>query len=216
MAFEVLDEHEQGELVRKWLRENFMSIVVGIGLGLVLIFGWQQWKAHRGQHAMEAALHYQSLANAYDNKRNDDAEKIAEALRKDFADTAYGVLTAMRQAEAAVDKKDLAGAAKHLEWAAQHAEIPAFKALVDLRLARVQLAQGDAAAALKLLDGVPQGTYAALADELRGDALTKLDRTEEARQAYQNSLTNLDPNASNRSFVQMKLDDLLPAPEKRS
>jgi len=27
MAFDVLDEHEQGELVQKWLRENAMSMV---------------------------------------------------------------------------------------------------------------------------------------------------------------------------------------------
>jgi len=39
MAFDVLDEHEQGELVQKWLRENAMSIAIGIALGLILIFG---------------------------------------------------------------------------------------------------------------------------------------------------------------------------------
>ena len=88
MAFDVLDEHEQGELVQKWLRENAMSIAIGIALGLLLIFGWQQWKAHRARHAADASAQYQALVDAFDAKRNDDAKTLAEALRKDYPDTA--------------------------------------------------------------------------------------------------------------------------------
>jgi len=62
MAFEVLDEHEQGELVQKWLRENVLTILVGVGLGLVLIFGWQQWRSHRARHDLEAATQYEVLS----------------------------------------------------------------------------------------------------------------------------------------------------------
>ena len=41
MAFDVYDDYEQGERVQQWLRKNGVSIAVGIGLGLALIFGWQ-------------------------------------------------------------------------------------------------------------------------------------------------------------------------------
>jgi predicted negative regulator of RcsB-dependent stress response len=72
----------------------------------------------------------------------------------------------------------------------------------------VRLAQGQADAALKLLDGLPKGDYAALAGEARGDVLTQLGRNDDARAAYQEALSHLDPQAPNRAFVQMKLDNL--------
>jgi predicted negative regulator of RcsB-dependent stress response len=212
MAFDVLDEHEQGELVQKWLRENAMSIAIGIALGLLLIFGWQQWKAHRVRHAAEAAVQYHALVQALDDKHADDAKAMADALRKDYPDTAYAVFAAMRAAEIASEKSDLETAASELEWARDHAGAPALKALASINLARVRLAGGDADAALKLLDAVPKDQYAALAGELRGDILVKLGRNDDARAAYQDALSHLDPQAPNRSFVQMKLDDLGAAP----
>ncbi len=208
MAFDVLDEHEQGELVQKWLRENAMSIAIGIALGLILIFGWQQWKAHRARHAADASVQYQALADAFDAKRTDDAKTIAEALRKDYPDTAYATFAAMRLADIANDKGDLKAAAEDLEWAGEHAGAPALKQLAGINLAKVKLAQGDADGALKLVDGLPKGDYAALAGEVRGDILTRLNRGDDARAAYKDALSHLDPQAPNRAFVQMKLDDL--------
>ena len=34
MAFEEYDKYEQSELVQKWLRDNGVSIIVGIAIGL--------------------------------------------------------------------------------------------------------------------------------------------------------------------------------------
>jgi predicted negative regulator of RcsB-dependent stress response len=212
MAFDVLDEHEQGELVQKWLRENAMSIAIGIVLGLVLIFGWQQWKAHRAQHAVQAAVEYQALVEAADAKKADEVKTIADRLRKDYSDTAYAVFAAMRGAEIANEKGDLKTAADDLSWASDHAGAPALKALAGLNLARVQLAEGDANAALKTIEALPKGDYAALAGEVRGDILTQLGRADDARAAYQEALSHLDPQAPNRDLVQMKLDNLGAAP----
>ncbi|HVT31428.1 MAG TPA: tetratricopeptide repeat protein [Rhodanobacteraceae bacterium] len=208
MAFDVLDEHEQGELVQKWLRENALSIATGIVLGLVLLFGWQQWKAHRARHAADAAIQYQSFVDAVDAKQNDDAAKIADALRKDYSDTAYATFAAMRSAELATASGDLKAAADDLAWAGDHAGAPALKSLASIDLARVKLASGDADAALSIVDALPKDSYATIVGELRGDILAKLGRTDDARKAYQDALLHLEPQAPNRSFVQMKLDDL--------
>lgn len=208
MSFDILDEHEQGELVQKWLRENALSIVIGVALGLLLIFGWQQWKVHRARHAAEAAAQYRALTDALDAKHEDEAGKLADVLRKDFPDSAYAVFAAMQQADSASAKGDLAAAASALDWAGPHAGVAGLKSLVTLRLARVKLAQGDADGALKLLDGLPPEAYASSVGEIRGDALAKLGRVDAARTAYQDALSHLDAQAPNRSFLQMKLDDL--------
>jgi predicted negative regulator of RcsB-dependent stress response len=211
MAFDVLDEHEQGELVQKWLRENAMAILVGIGLGLVLIFGWQQWKVHGARQAAEAAAQYQALADATASNRNDEAAAIASALRKDHAKSTYAVLAALHEADAAATRNDLPAAASALDWAREHAGDAGLQSLVGLRSARVKLAQGDADGAIGLLDAMPKDDYAALAGEIRGDALVKLGRNDDARAAYQDALTHVDAQAPTRNLVQMKLDDLATA-----
>lgn len=208
MAFDDLDEHEQGELVRKWLRENAISIVVGVLFGIVLIFGWQQWKSRQAHKAVEAATQYNALTQAIESKRDEDVARIAETLRKDFPGSAYAVFAAMSQAEMATAKNDLASATASLEYARENAKDSALKSLASLRLAQVKLAQGDANAALALLDGVKKGEFVGIGGEIRGDALVKLGRAEEARTAYQAALADLDPQAPNRNFVQMKLDDI--------
>ena len=216
MAFDVLDEHEQGELVQKWLRENALSMAIGVALGLVLIFGWQQWKTHRARHTAEAAAQYQALTDAVEAHHDDEAAKVAQAVRKDFPDTAYAVLAAMQQADAASRKGDLPAAAVALEWAQQHAGVAGLKSLVTLRLARVKLAQGDADGALKLVDGVPKESFPSLAGEIRGDAQVKLGHIDAARSAYQGALEHLDAQAPDRNLAQMKLDDLAAAPAPQS
>jgi predicted negative regulator of RcsB-dependent stress response len=215
MAFEVLDEHEQGELVRKWLHTNAMSIAIGIGIGLLLIFGYQQWKARELRTQSEAALQYAAFTEAVDAKRSDDANRIAATLRKDYAKSAFALFTAMRQAEVSVAKGDLKAAADDLDWASKATSDTAMKSLIALRLARISLAEGKADEALARLDQVAKGDFPALAGELRGDALAKLGRPADARAAYAEALSNLEAQSPDRAFVEMKQRDLPEASEPK-
>ena len=216
MAFEVLDEHEQGELVQKWLRENVLTILIGVGLGLVLIFAWQQWHSHRARHDLDASTQFDVLSGDADKKDYDAVKQIAAKLKSDYADTPYAVFAAMREADLAVLRADLDGAHASLDWAYQHAGMDALKALAGLRLARVELGQAKPQDALDLLGKLPASAYTAQIGELRGDALVALNRKDDARAAYNDALANLDPNAPNRAFVQMKLNDLGGAENKGS
>ncbi|HET9031619.1 MAG TPA: tetratricopeptide repeat protein [Dokdonella sp.] len=208
MAFEVLDEHEQGELVRKWLRTNAMSIAIGITIGLLLIFGYKQWKARELRTHAEAALQFDAFVDAVDAKRSDDAKRIAEGLRKDYAKSAFSTFAAMRQAEVSVTDGDLKAAQADLDWANQSARNSVMKSLIALRQARLDLAEGKADAALAELDKVAKSDFPAIASELRGDALVKLGRSADARAAYAEALSNQDAQSPDRAFVEMKQADL--------
>lgn len=208
MAFDVLDEHEQGELVRKWVRENWLSIVIGIGLGLILLFGWQQWRTHRASRNMDAAVQYDALSADMTKKDYDAAKAIAAKLKSDYSDSPYAVFAAMREADIATQKGDAETAYASLDWAWQHAGIDALKAAVAVDLVRVQVARGKGQEALDLLDKLPKGGFDAALAELRGDALASLGRKDEARTAYTDALAKLEPGAPNRSFLEMKLSDL--------
>ncbi|HET7611967.1 MAG TPA: tetratricopeptide repeat protein [Rhodanobacteraceae bacterium] len=208
MAFEDYDEYEQGEAVRKWIRENGIAVAVGVVLALLLIFGYRQWQAHKTSHQIQAAAQYAVVQNAV---QGDDKPAMAAALgdlQKNYANTPYAALGSAAVAEYDVGKGDLKPAAQDLQWAVSHSEEPALKSLFTLRLARVLIAQGQAKQALDALDGIPSGDYAAIAAELRGDAQLKLGNADAARAAYSQALAKLDKDAPQRNAVQMKLDNL--------
>ncbi|GMV30367.1 MAG: hypothetical protein AMXMBFR59_24920 [Rhodanobacteraceae bacterium] len=208
MAFDQLDEHEQSELVRKWLRDNVASIFVGIGLGLLVIFGYFQWQSHRVRQNVLAASEFQSFGAAVGAKNEEAAKAALERIQKEHGDSTYAVLAAIRWAEGAITRKDLAAAEQSLQWAYDHAGNEAVKGIAGLSLARVKLGADKAADALKLLDGMPAGGYTAAIAELRGDILLAQGKRDEARTAYQASLDALDASAPNRQSLEMKRDDL--------
>lgn len=208
MAFDAYDEYEQGEIVQKWLRQNGLSIVVGIAIGLVGIFGWQQWRNHQATRQMEAAQLYQQMQTALAAGHQDQAESYTDQLLKDYAKSSYAVFAASDRAQQQVQAGQFDKARASLEWASSHAGDSALKQLMQLRIAQVELAGGKASEALSLLDGLPASSYEAWRQELRGDVLVKLNRPDDARKAYQAAIAALDDDAPQRGALQLKLDDL--------
>ncbi|MCW8806480.1 MAG: tetratricopeptide repeat protein [Rhodanobacter sp.] len=208
MAFDEYDDYEQSELVQKWLRENGMSIVVGIAIGLVGIFGWQQWKQHQVRNESVASQLYQQVHIALESGKSDVAAQLTDRLTTNYAKSPYAVFAVSDRARQQVKDKQLDKAEASLVWAESHAVPPPLKALSQLRLAQVELARGDGPSALATLDRMPADSLQALAQELRGDALVKLGRSDDARKAYEAALSTLSNDAPQRGALQMKLDDL--------
>ncbi|MBU6247242.1 MAG: tetratricopeptide repeat protein [Xanthomonadaceae bacterium] len=211
MAFDAYDDYEQSERVQKWLRENGVSIAVGIAIGLVGIFGWQQWRNHQASNRAAAASIYQQVQAAENVGNQAMADQLTEQLQKDYAKSSYAVFATGERARHLVEGKQYDKAAASLQWALAHAGDPALQAMVRLRLARVQFAQGKGQEALATLDQLTDKQYAGLASELRGDVLVKLGRVDDARKAYQTALSTMGGDSPLRDALQLKIDDLAAA-----
>ncbi|MBB3228623.1 putative negative regulator of RcsB-dependent stress response [Luteibacter sp. Sphag1AF] len=208
MAFDVYDDYEQGERVQQWLRKNGVSIIVGIVLGLVLIFGWQQWKSHKANHNEAAGAEYQALQVAVAASKTTEIDVRTDTLMKDFSDSSYAVFAVGERAQRNVIAGKLDAALADLEWAKAHAKDETLKTLVTLRSAQVQIAQNKPNDAIATVDGIAGNTFTSLKQELRGDALVKLGRSDDARKAYQAAISAMSESAPQRGVVQSKLDDL--------
>lgn len=208
MSFDVYDDYEQGERVQQWLRRNGVSIAVGIALGLVLIFGWQQWKSHRAGHEQAAAGEYAALQAAVAQNRANEIDLRTETLLKDYSDTAWSVFAAGERAQRNVMAGQLDKASGDLDWAVAHAKDDALKTLTQLRVAQLKFAQGKPHDAISSLDAMQGKSFVAIAQELRGDALVKLGRHDDARKAYEAAIAAMGDSAPQRGVVQTKLDDL--------
>jgi predicted negative regulator of RcsB-dependent stress response len=212
MAFEDYDEYEQGEQVRKWIKENGIAVVVGVVLALALIFGWRQWQAHKANTEIQAASQFAVVQNAAQSGNKQAMDAALGDLQQNYGKSAYAAFASAAAAEYDVGKGDLKQATTNLQWAVALSKQPALQSLFSMRLARVLLADGKAQDALTTLGKVPSGDYAAMAAELRGDAQLKLGKADKARTEYQTALAKLDKGAPDRHVVQMKLDNLTQPP----
>ena len=208
MAFDAYDDYEQGERVQQWLRQNGLSIAIGIVIGLVGIFGLQQWRNHQATRAMEASNLYQQLQTALAAGKTSQADQLVDRLQQDYTKSTYAVLAASDRAQRQVEANQLDKALASLQWARSHVDDNPLKPLIELRTAKVQLAANKAKDALATLDAVGTKGYEALRQELRGDALVKLGRADDARKAYQAALAAAGEDAPQRAALQLKLDDL--------
>ena len=202
-----IDEYEQGERVRAWLRDNGSSLIGGIAIGLALLFGWRWWDGQADVKRHDAAMEYHAFTTSLEAGETEKAAAHAEALRTQYPDLPFGALAALRTAAS------LHEAGRHEDALAALANVPAAKvdpalaALAKLRAARILVDDGKAEDALARLDPAIEKTFPAVAAELRGDAEMALGRRDAARAAYEKALASLDVAAPTRPMIELKLTD---------
>jgi predicted negative regulator of RcsB-dependent stress response len=200
---ELLDEHEQSERVREWLRRNGSALTIGIALGLAAIGGWQWWKVHRQNQHAQAASDYRAAVSAVEAK---DAK--AEAKVKALPDGAYRALAqlALAKSQLAAGKRDAALATLR----AIKTTDPALAPVVQLRTARLLIDAKKADEALKLV-----GTGDSVATmEVRGDAQMALGQLDKARDSYGKALLKAEVGTLQRALLELKLTEAGGTPPK--
>lgn len=207
MSIDQIDEYEQGERIRSWLKNNGSSLLTGIGLGLAAIAGWNWWDAQGDNRRVEAASQYATFASAIEAKDEEKVLTLGKALGKDYADTPYAALSALRSAEFLHSAGKLKEALALLEGVDASKADPAIAELISLRIAGLMVASGQHEQAVKRLDSLGASTFPAVANELRGDAEMARGNRDAARKAYEAALTSLDVAAPTRALVEMKLTD---------
>ncbi len=200
---DLLDEHEQGERVRSWLRENALGIIGGVALGIAAIYGWQWWGHHQAAQQQQA---HGAYAKAVEQLEAGAVDKAGTLLAGQKG--TYATLAALRVAKAQVEAGKPEDALATLRGIQAD---PTLQAVVNERIAQLLNATGKPEEALALLASDTGST----ALELRGDALFATGKQEEARDAYSRALTGTDVASPARRRVELKLQEAggqVPAP----
>ncbi len=196
---DLLDEHEQGERVRTWLRQNGAGIFGGVVLGIGAIAGWQWWQKDQVNKLAEANAQYDAVTRSLQSSDLDEAAKQVTALESGKAGI-YADLAALELAKAQVEAGKAEDAIKTLQALKAEGE---FKMLIDQRIARLLIETGKPADALAVLGNAEDSAGL----EIRGDALIAQDKRDEARELYRQSLGRLDVAAPQRRLLETKLAD---------
>lgn len=203
-----LTDEERAERFKKWWLENYKSVLAGIVIALIVIFGWRYWQHRTESRSLTASAMFNQMGQMLAAGHGAPALKFANELVSKYHDTPYASQAALAMAQYDISSSKPDDAMQMLDWVIKNSKDGGLKLLARERLARVKLAVGDPRAALVALSGVQPGGFAALFDEVRGDAYVKLGETGKARTAYQAALKAWTPEMGDKSLLRMKLDNL--------
>ncbi|MCD5973301.1 hypothetical protein ALP94_00073 [Pseudomonas savastanoi pv. glycinea] len=204
-------EDDELAAMKDWWQRNGKPLVTGGLLALVVVLGWQAWTRYESNQSQGAsALYQQLLETALTPSGQADTARVADIankLKSEFGGSAYAQYGSLFVAKVAVDNGKLDDAVAELKLVTDKPASDTLGEIARQRLARVLAAQNKADDALKLLDGDADKAFLASREELKGDLLVQLGRTDEAHAAYQKAKSALSEEAA-VGGLQMKLDDL--------
>lgn len=201
-------EREQLEQLRRWWDAYGKSLVMGLALGLVGLFGYRYWNTTQETAALNASINYQKFLEAASRGAGDDATRAGAAILDAYPDSAYAKLTALLLARLAVDEKKPDEARKHLEWVTARDADSELGVVARGRLAQLLLAEGDVDAAATAIANLPtEGEYAPFA-EVRADVLAARGEREKAATLYQTAIEQIASSGGDPAHLEMKLDAL--------
>ena len=199
-------EEERLDAVKRWWKENGQSTIIGLGLGIAVILGWNYWQEHKKAQAGQSSALYSQLIQAIGTDKKDSAEKLAERLKEQYPKTEYAAYSGLFLAKLKVQQGDVAKAQTILKEIAAGSN-KELSNIAKIRQVRLMLASGDYEQGLQLINDVDPATSSSFSgnyDELVGDLYVALDRLDEARSSYQKALEN----GYKSPLLQFKIDDL--------
>lgn len=202
-------DEEKVEAIKKWWKDNGVSVIAGIAIGLGAVFGWRAWVNYQEGVRQEASAAFEQLMAAAEGEAAETALARAQAIVTNYASTPYAALAQLLAARIAASAGDKDTARSALEAVVAKAPDPGIASIAALRLARLLLSTGelDAARALVARHEVAGG-FAGDFAAVRGDIAVAAGDHAEARRAYEQALA---AGTANPNLVQLKLDNLPPA-----
>ncbi|WP_413727860.1 YfgM family protein [Sodalis sp. RH19] len=199
-------ENEQREALSRFFADNGKALVIGVVIGIAALVGWRYWHNHQNDAMMASSASWQQVNTAL---THDAAPPAVDAAQK-FADANnnnYGALTSMDLARFYVDNGNFAAAEKQLRKALTQTNEENLQALINIRLARVQIEAKNVDGALKTLEKETHAGWSALVEDARGDAQVIKGNNQAAREAYDKALKANPPQAL-QALLRMKLNNL--------
>lgn len=203
-----LHEQEQVDALKAWWKENSNWVYGLVTVALLAYAGSQFWKQHQAsQNAGAASLYSEVMKQTAsgDAKRIGDA---ADALADRFAASPYAARAQLLAAQTSQQAGDMPRAKDRLSWVIEHAAEEGVQHVARLKLAALLLDEQKFDAALKQLATKHPAAYDGAYADIKGDVLSAMGKTEEARAAYKQALEKSDVQAAQRNLIQLKLDGL--------
>lgn len=203
-----LTEQEQIELLKNWIKQYSLVILLGVLLAAAAIFGWRAFQERQYKLNSHASLLFDDMLTARVQHDTDALSVAMNKLKTHYSRTVYGPFAALMLAKQAVMQKDYLTATQQLNWVIQYSHIASLKQIARLRLARVLLALNQPQHSLEILQRIEDAHFIGFINEVRGDAYLMMHQPQIARAWYQKAIQALPRAEVIRPLLQMKCDAL--------
>lgn len=203
-----ISDKEQLEIIRNWWRENGKFTIICIIAVLVLTYGWRYYQEKKINTAVGASVIYEQTLAYEANHQYSQVEFEVTRLLTNYANTPYASMAALISAQNAIYANKWSDAMEKFNWVIIHSKNKDLKQIAKIRQARLLLAMNRSDEALVLLNKIDADSYLPLINEIRGDIYASKGDKQAAAAAYQLALNTLKKENPNRSFLQMKYNQL--------
>jgi predicted negative regulator of RcsB-dependent stress response len=209
MVDDFYNEQEQWEQVKRWMRENGLWLLAGVIIGVLALAGWRWYQERIERRAQEASARYDQILDAFRREDRTRGATLVEEIRRDYPSSPYADQADLVMARALIEQNELGKAAERLTRVVDESDDPELRQIARLRLARVQLAQGNADQALATLAAAEAGAFAPRYQEARGDIyLSKGDKPAALRE-YRAARAAGTGAVLDTATLDLKINDLI-------
>jgi predicted negative regulator of RcsB-dependent stress response len=195
-------EEQQVEAIKRFWKENGLALVIGALLGLGGLLGWRYYNDLQIAAKEQASFAYEKASEEL--IKGEAGFSRAKKFIESHSNTGYAMLMALEMTQQAIERKDFAEAVKQLEFVVSNTKLSAVQSVAQLRLARIQLEQGEYELALISADKVTDDAFKGQSQEVKGDVYQNQKLFDKARAAYSSALETNERD----QLLKMKLDNL--------
>lgn len=199
-------EEEQVQAIKNWWKENAVSLIAGVVIGLSVLGGYRFWIETKQTQAQQASVIYSEILSA----ANDKTQKV-ETLKTDYSGTPYAALAALLLATDNVNANEVEKAIAQLKWVIDNNNDSGIQHIAQQRLARLYLSKNDIESAEAIVKGLKASGFNATYNDIRGDINLAKNLPLQAKENYRLALAALAKGDQRYAIIKMKLDDLTQA-----
>ncbi|WP_311418480.1 YfgM family protein [Haemophilus parahaemolyticus] len=198
-------EEQQFEEAKNWFKENSTPILLAIFVFATASFGWNFWKSHQAESAIQASISYQATMEAYEQDPVKNQPLVAKFL-EEAKGTNYAIFMQLEEAKNAVAKGDFAVAKSQLQAALNEVKDPSLQSIIRFRLAAVDFQLKEFDSALANLEQIKDQAWDARKQLFVADLLAAKGDKEAAKSAYEQ--IKAKTSGQERELIELKINNL--------
>ena len=203
-----LEEQEQlDELKHFW--KQYGDLITWVLIAVLGVFAaWNGYQYWQRSQAAQSSVMYDEIERAV---KADDAARLDRSLadmKERFGNTTYAQQAALLAAQAYYAKGNVDASRAALNWVAEKASDPGYRATARLRLSAILFEKKLYDEALQQVTGDFPKDFAGLVADRRGDILMAQGKKADAKAEYEKAWKGLDERAEYRRMVEVKLNSL--------
>lgn len=204
-------EEQQVDAIKQWWKDNGNTLMIGAVVGLAGLWGWRFYNDSVVEGQEKASQAYSDMLVQFESQGSDADLDNVQAFITENGDSNYAVLASLLLAKEAVVQKDFRLAKTQLVQLQGQNKYAPLNALINLRLARVEVELGQLTDALSTLALITEAGFLAKAEQIKGTVYLQQGDVNNARIAFQSAIDaskgRIDP------ILQLQFDDIAIAVE---